>query len=319
METSALRPADRSELADRLGAPELFQQTVPRRLVHRSAVSEVLVTGVRQGPESTHQVGAQWPRGHSFYGPIAGRWHDPMIFAETIRQACVLLAHQTLGIPLAHKFLTVKHSFAILAKGVHLASRPADVMLEISLHDVVRRGHNVSSFACSIDAYRDGEPIGTGDSAARCVSPTVYQRLRGHRLDAVASRSMPSPVPPESVGRKRACDVVLGLPCGDGNWVLRFDASHPVLFDHPVDHVPGMVLMEAARQAALLSVDAPNGLLLACAADFRRYIEFDTPCVVSAHAPQRVAPGMHVQTITFHQARALAGSCRVTVLGDAAQ
>ncbi|WP_281275492.1 AfsA-related hotdog domain-containing protein [Saccharothrix australiensis] len=33
------------------------------------------------------------------------------------------------------------------------------------------------------------------------------------------------------------------------SWLPRVDRRHPVLFDHPVDHVPGMALQEAGRQA----------------------------------------------------------------------
>ncbi|AEN14093.1 MULTISPECIES: ScbA/BarX family gamma-butyrolactone biosynthesis protein [unclassified Streptomyces] len=311
---SARRQAYLSDDTRRRGSAELFQQTVPRALVHRSAVSEVLVTGVRHGSDGVHQVGAQWSRAHSYYGPVAGRWHDPMLFAETIRQACILLAHQTLDIPLAHPFLTTTHAFTILTGGARLTDQPADVLLEISLHDVVRRGPRVSAFACSIDAYREGEPIGIGRSSANCVSPSVYKRLRGHRFGAACPGQVPAPLPHELVGRGRASDVVLGRSPEAGTWLLRADTSHPILFDHPVDHVPGMVLMEAARQAALLTVGCPDGLLVSCAATFHKYVEFDVPCVVSSSPVRELAPGRHELTVTFTQADSLVGACELTVL-----
>nr|WSY51626.1 A-factor biosynthesis protein [Streptomyces sp. NBC_00886] len=311
---SARRQTYLPDLTRRRGSPELFQQTVPRALVHRSAVSEVLVTGVRHGGDGVHQVGAQWSRAHSYYGPVAGRWHDPMIFAETIRQACVLLAHQTLDIPLANPFLTTTHAFTILAGGAQLTDQPADVLLEVSLHDVVRRGASVSAFASSIDAFREGEPIGIGKSSANCVSPSVYRRLRGPRFGAAPLGEVPAPLPHELVGRSRPSDVVLGRSPDEGRWVLRAEPSHPILFDHPVDHVPGMVLMEAARQAALLTVGCPDGLLVSCAATFCKYVEFDVPCIVSSSPPHETSPGWHELTVTFHQTESLVGSCQVTVL-----
>jgi hypothetical protein len=75
-----------------------------------------------------------------------------------------------------------------------------------------------------------------------------------------------------------------------------------------------MVLMEAARQAALLTVGCPDGLPVSCAATFRKYVEFNVPCVVSSSPPRETAPGRHELTITFHQAQCLIGSCQVTVL-----
>src|SRR4051812_26459174 len=62
-----------------------FQQTIPRSLVHRAAVSEVFVTDLNILGEGTFEVGAQWPRRHSFFGPRTPAFHDPMLYAETIR------------------------------------------------------------------------------------------------------------------------------------------------------------------------------------------------------------------------------------------
>nr|WP_248002016.1 AfsA-related hotdog domain-containing protein [Streptomyces sp. RPA4-2] len=56
------------------------------------------------------------------------------------------------------------------------------------------------------------------------------------------------------------------------------DTAHPTFFDHPVDHIPGMVLLEAARQAALVSTGMPDALLLGLKSNFARYAEFDAPC-----------------------------------------
>jgi hypothetical protein len=45
-----------------------------------------------------------------------------------------------------------------------------------------------------------------------------------------------------------------GMGAGDAGALLiePADMAHPFFFDHPADHVPGMVLLEAARQAATL-------------------------------------------------------------------
>ncbi|MHC5908639.1 AfsA-related hotdog domain-containing protein, partial [Streptomyces sp. S6] len=39
------------------------------------------------------------------------------------------------------------------------------------------------------------------------------------------------------------------------------DPHHPLFFDHPSDHVPGMVLLEAARQAVCLAAGGVPGRL----------------------------------------------------------
>ncbi|WP_433343495.1 ScbA/BarX family gamma-butyrolactone biosynthesis protein [Streptomyces sp. CA-253872] len=294
--------------------PELFEQTVPRSLVHRAAVSEVLLTGRRSTPDA-HHIGAQWSRGHGFYGVVDGRWHDPMVFGETLRQACLLLAHEALDVPMDFSFLTESTSFEVSEAGMRLSrpSGPAHVVFEMRLEEVKRRAGVVSSYAYGVIAQREGVRVGSGRLGGKCISPAVYRRLRADRLEAVPPRTPVEPVDPRLVGRDSAADVVLGASVREGARPLRIAAEHPVLFDHAVDHVPGMVLMEAARQAALLALGTPRGLLVACAARFLRYVEFDSPCLVSADPPEREEAGRRALTVRFHQDGTEVGSCRVAI------
>ncbi len=62
--------------------PSLFRYpnlttTVPKELVHRAAVAEVMLTDWERVDDTRFKVAAQWPRGHSFFTPIDGRYHDP--------------------------------------------------------------------------------------------------------------------------------------------------------------------------------------------------------------------------------------------------
>lgn len=54
------------------------------------------------------------------------------------------------------------------------------------------------------------------------------------------------------------------------------DLRHPRFFDHPSDHVPGMVLLEAARQAACLAGASP-GRLNGCHMQALRFTEWNAP------------------------------------------
>jgi hypothetical protein len=53
---------------------------------------------------------------------------------------------------------------------------------------------------------------------------------------------------PHRVGRLRRKDCVLERDRGGKGWQLRMDRDHAVLFDHPTDHVPLMVMLEGFRQ-----------------------------------------------------------------------
>jgi hypothetical protein len=81
-----------------------FSTTVARQLVHRCAVSEVLLTDWCQRGADVFVCAAQWSRSHSFYRVRQGR-HDPLLLAETIRQVGLLLCHEAYQMPPEHRFV----------------------------------------------------------------------------------------------------------------------------------------------------------------------------------------------------------------------
>ncbi|CAL9623504.1 hypothetical protein SUDANB6_05917 [Streptomyces sp. enrichment culture] len=87
-------------------------------------------------------------------------------------------------------------------------------------------------------------------------------------------------MPAAPVARADAWDVVLAPSGRAGQWALRNDTAHPVLFDHPVGRSPGM-LLEAARQARAARAPRPSAPLKFDSA-FLRFAEFDAPCQVTA-------------------------------------
>lgn len=72
--------------------PATTTAVIPREYVHKAAQSEVLLTGWEPQSAEDFTIRAQWPRAHSFYDVINGR-HDPLLIAETVRQAVPLLSH----------------------------------------------------------------------------------------------------------------------------------------------------------------------------------------------------------------------------------
>ncbi|WP_265415961.1 AfsA-related hotdog domain-containing protein, partial [Streptomyces otsuchiensis] len=95
------------------------------------------------------------------------------------------------------------------------------------------------------------------------------------------------PVPPAIVGRLDERDVVLGLPGSaagrrDLAWSLRVDPGHPVLFDHATGDVPGMVLLEAARQAAQAACAPYRVLTVEIRSAFHLPLAQSAPCHISA-------------------------------------
>ncbi|MFC4511769.1 ScbA/BarX family gamma-butyrolactone biosynthesis protein [Streptomyces ehimensis] len=264
--------------------PHGLTTCVPRQYVHKAAMAEVLLTGWERVAEDTFTIGAQWPRTHSFYTPVDGRY-DPLLFAETVRQTIPLLSHLAYDTPFGHHLIWDHFRYELDPAATAVAATPAEIELRITCSDVKRRQGRFSALVMDVTALRDGAPLGTARARFTSHAPAVYRRLRGEYGDpSVVSRAVPlaPPLAPVRVGRDRFHDVVLSPTDADGVWQLRVDPSHPVLFDHPVDHAPGMLLLEAARQAALAATGPDHGAVLGLETVFSQYVEFDSPCWIEA-------------------------------------
>jgi hypothetical protein len=131
---------------------------------------------------------------------------------------------------------------------------------------------------------------GRGSLRVTMIPERQYQLLR-RRADA--QRPEPSPpnaggtlVPPARVGRLRTKDSVLVAGGSPGEWLLRVDRAHAVLFDHATDHLPLMVLLEGFRQLGHLLVNdgdttGTQWVLAALSAECYAWAELDEPtCLV---------------------------------------
>jgi hypothetical protein len=312
------------EPAWRTAAPPLKQRdprfaslttTVPKELVHRASVAEVLLTDWERVDHTRFTVSAQWPRSHSFYSPIAGGYHDPLMCVETIRQIGSLLGHAEFGIPFGHHFLLWDLSVTVVPEHLQVSGTPASLDIDVICSEVRRRGGDLGGMHYQAVVRRGGDVVATGRVSYTCTTPAVYRRIRPPHTLLPGHKPLPltAPVAPQSVGRVSPTDVVLSPTGTPDNWRLRVDSLHPVLFDHPVDHVPGMVLLEAARQAAAAALGRSCLLPLTISGDFKRYAELDLPCVISAERLHDGVPGGEESvTVTGHQEGHLVFSSTVT-------
>ncbi|MEU9233622.1 ScbA/BarX family gamma-butyrolactone biosynthesis protein [Streptomyces subrutilus] len=267
--------------------------TVPKELVHRAAVAEVMLTGWRREDDTRFRVQAQWPRSHSFFVPIDGEYHDPLMITETIRQAGVLLSHTEFGVPLGYQFLVREIGLTVHPEYLEIDHAPASVEIEVTCFDMKRRGDRFGGMTYDAVVRREGQIVATGRISFTCVSQAVYERVRPQRVFEADHRpvALTAPTAPQNVGRTSPADVVLS-PIGHSNrWLLRLNTRHPVLFDHPVDHVPGMLLLEAARQGAAAVLNRSSFLPLSVRTEYKQYTELDEPCFVEAHRLGPDSPG----------------------------
>lgn len=277
--------------------------TVPKEFVHRAAVAEVMLTDWQRADEAHFKVAAQWPRSHSFFTPSEAGYHDPLIAAETIRQVGTLLGHAGFGVPLGHQFLLQELVVEVQPEQLAVGGAPASLDLDITCTEIKKRGDSLRGLRYEAVIRRDGALAATGSLSYTCTSPAVYRRMRGHHVlgGPLNPLALTAPAAPQSVGRMSPVDVVLS-PIGEPDrWQLRVDTRHPVLFDHPVDHIPGMLLLEAARQAAATTLGHESFMPLGLASEFKRYAELDAPCFIEARRLPRTTSGVDAVLVSGHQ------------------
>ncbi|MFF3543170.1 ScbA/BarX family gamma-butyrolactone biosynthesis protein [Streptomyces platensis] len=248
MSTSTVRVVGKSE-------PLSWSRTVERELVHRTSVAEVLLTDVR--PTDTPHVflaAASWPRAHATFPRDGSQRHSPLILVETLRQ---------LGLYIPLRFYAVPEAFRAVITDLFFHLSPADELpagagaTEITCSarvSAVRRVPDESAVGLRLNVTfaACGVTFGQGGGGVRFLDGARFTALRARSaVDTVPAR------PPEGGYRPPAAQLTVNHPhdavlaLGQGELLVSpADPLHPFFFDHPTDHVPGMVLLEAARQAA---------------------------------------------------------------------
>ncbi|MFF4244907.1 ScbA/BarX family gamma-butyrolactone biosynthesis protein [Streptomyces sp. NPDC001822] len=247
---------------------------VPNEYVHLRHTDAILITGWDRLEDGEFSLTARWP------APPEGLPYDPRVLVQTIRQSGLAIAHGEYGVPLSHQTLLNSFDFTV-APGLRIAgsAESCPLTVKVSLTKQKRRGRAGSSLGMDIRILRDETTVARADCQFGWISPVAYHRLRGDHLTTEwATWPLPEPVAPSTVGRATDADVVLAPGTRPRQWQLRNDVDNTLLFDHPVDHVPGLVLMEAAYQAAHATLYPACLEPTTVTTSFERYTEFDRPC-----------------------------------------
>ncbi|WP_226962594.1 MULTISPECIES: ScbA/BarX family gamma-butyrolactone biosynthesis protein [unclassified Streptomyces] len=248
-------------------------------------------------------VRACWPADHPFFAPVQGGIHDPMLIAETMRQASMAVIHAAYDVPLDHHFLLTDLDYTCHPEGLGVSDRDNTVDVRITFSQLKYRGGRVSQMRVDTVFERDGRPVATSGGDVRLTSRAAYHRLRGDRSVPVLAVPVEPPVDPHLVGRPHVDHVLLSPTAEEpGEWNLRVDTRHPTLFQRPNDHIPGMLLFEAARQAAYAATAPTSFLPVHGSISFHRYAEFGIPCRIATRVIPPLAPGTRaVVSVTGHQ------------------
>ncbi|MEU0137577.1 ScbA/BarX family gamma-butyrolactone biosynthesis protein [Streptomyces sp. NPDC006296] len=258
---------------------------IHKEYVHLGRSDMVLLTSWQRDEDGEFSLSGRWP------APASGLPYDQRMLTQTVRQSGLTIAHAAYGAPLSDHTVLNYFDFTV-APGFRLpAGEPSDIMVEVTVKNAKERGRKVSSLDMEFRIHQGGRLVARADSEFGWLSTRVYRRLRGEHFTVDWNAwPLPAPVDPRTVGRTAPVDVVLSAGDGPHHWRLRNDVDDTVLYDHPVDHVPGLALMEAAHQAATAAVHPAPFEATTVTSAFERYAEFDRPCWIEAEVLP-AAPG----------------------------
>ncbi|HEU5003911.1 MAG TPA: ScbA/BarX family gamma-butyrolactone biosynthesis protein [Actinomycetota bacterium] len=278
---------------------------LPLELVHRSADTEVFLTSVSQIGQDVFSLGARWPSRHRFFHLDEWGLHDPMAVAEILRQSGIAVAHAGYAVDFGTQFIMVDFSFIVRDRErLNAAAAGRDLVVRLTASDVEHKHGSFRRANLHMEVSARGRAVfAEGQARLLCLPPALYRHLRGRH--PMSSPACPAPhagagrLPAALVGRTGQADVLLrdagGATAGSpaGVWTVEADPMHGGQFDHPLDHLPGMVQLEAFRQAALaLTAEAGRadpGRFLGCAACFRHIVDLGAEIRCTATASERAS------------------------------
>lgn len=291
-----------------------FEQVVPRGIAHRTALGEVFITDSVEVSEAEFALGTQIPRAHSLWFDRPAHLHDPLSTAEAARQASFVVVHRHLDVSLGIPFSLQRFGFRV--EDVAAYSDPGDRPLQgvLILRLAGRRQHGEAMGRMSFDGHLllDDAKAMTFDGDIVFLPKDDYSDLRTVQrskrpLDHGYLRRRPERLDAADVGRHDPRNVVLGPGGTEDHYLLVIDRTHPSYFDHDYDHVPGPLMVEGFRQAAV-SVAGRRGLLspgacviTGCSVDFRDFAEFEGALEYAAEVDSVPEHGRVVVALTLRQ------------------
>jgi hypothetical protein len=301
--------------ADLLG----FQRTVPRWQVHRRAVSEVFVCESRTMGLDEFAVSVQMPRAHLLWSDRVRGYHDCLMAVEAGRQALIMLCHAHYGMAVDMMMIARSSTVRVCDREAFRddGATPLEGAFAIRLVDKVMRHDVPVSMTFEGDLLLAGANEHDGTKAMSMGGTLVFTRKEDYeflraqsrvrkQLNNVPARGMPDPlamVAPALVGRRIPGNVVIADEPGfartaepDGHLArhrIVVDQANPCFFDHPLDHVPGHLLVEACRQSAIVTavrdrvLPGPACMVTACGVSFDDFVELDAmaDCTVTEVSP----------------------------------
>jgi hypothetical protein len=297
-----------------------FDRNVSRELVYRRALAEVLIADTVQVAEDEFLLGTQLPRAHTLWSDRHYPFHDPLITIEVCRQACIAIPQRYYDVGPDWQFVSKQIELRVvnLEAFTDDETSPPEGILRARFSNKRIRHGRLRELTVSSELTIDGTSAATVSGDLMFFPRVTYQRLRTQirkkkPFDDSRERSSARPVDPARVGRIFGRNVTIGervlgrAPGRDCRYTAIVDRTHPCFFDHPLDHLPGALVIEVYRQAAIAAAasdgvgEPADAVVTRCAVQLSDFAELEAPIECLAKVIGTTPDGRVQIALTLHQ------------------
>ncbi|MEW1927505.1 MULTISPECIES: hypothetical protein [unclassified Streptomyces] len=273
------------------------------RTLGLDTLASMLLLSLQRLGGSSFSAQCQWPRLHPLNERAIAVSHHPLIMVESTRQ---------LARALERRYLAPDGPAPLEPLSVRLGVRPGvrplergsatDVSVRVSVGDLATHAGVLAAYRISAEYEHEGMPFGS--CTMRCARPV---HLAAPCVVAPPPLSHLHP-PAAAVGAAADTDVLLARAPQGRLVIVPRDPGHPVLLAGRPPRLPALAVLEAVRQAALLT----SGLTAQAVAGL--HVELQAPVPPSGALAEVIAePGGSRVLVTVGGAVAALGT--VALLG----
>jgi hypothetical protein len=223
-----------------------------RDWVHKRYAENVFIGGPERMADDEFATPALFPVDHPFYNDCVSGLSASGYLIEVARQVNLAISHRFFEVPLSAGFLVTAIDWSFNDDAPFVVADLADFSVLTHVERVVRR----KGVVCKLETrtrFVQGEHEFLAGGAAFLIS--TRNLTEGGMESAELCRPARPGVAPGYAQVHGPASVLLEAPDATrspgGRLAMRVDTEHPYFFEHPNSHVPGMMLLEAAKQAAV--------------------------------------------------------------------
>ncbi|MGY6022540.1 AfsA-related hotdog domain-containing protein [Streptomyces spinosirectus] len=228
------------------------------------AMASMLVIWLRRLGDRSFEAQCQWPRMHPLNERVPTVAHHPLIIVESTRQIAAAVQHRfpLAAGPTAFEAVSVNLGLRHGAQPTESGSA-THVPVRVTLSDLVPGPRGLAAFRVTAEFLYAGQQFAT------CTMTFAPPMRSAAGAPAVAPGSALLHPAAAAVGAVADSDVLLARAPQGRLVIVPRDPAHPVLLPGRPSLLPALAVLEAGRQAVLLSCGMTSGAVVGLRTELR--------------------------------------------------